>query len=533
MDINIIFKILTVFNVLALIYSAYLINGMRIYNSIRMKIYFFIVFITYALVFLYTETHLLSHGFIDNSDTITLIISTIATQTLMMTLWIISRLQKRSLLMKKIHSNNELLIGRNQNVTYTKAVSNKIKSGKPFSIVKVKISNHKKLIDISTSKLFSKVVSHALLMLKKSLKNKHLEFFYDNNGIIIISYSTDKEEITDIASTIHDVLIEPILMRDQNYLLQPVMGCVICTSALDSEEEVIKQVDIACYKAKKLGLIIDFYRSTYTKSIHEEVAILNKLIYAIPHNEFELYYQPIVNSIDKTLHGYEALIRWPQGDGTMIPPDKFIKIAEDNNYIKGITRWVVNQVTNDIAGFKRENLHPQVHINVSTLDLHDDDLYDQLFSLVCSQKLYPSDVILEVTESALMTDVDSAYLMLSKLSELGFYISIDDFGTGYSSLSLLRVLSFNQIKIDQSFIRNMSIGNSDYAIVASTIYLAHSLGCNVVAEGVEDEYLFDELRELGCDYIQGYYMSKPQAFTDMVHWSLKRMERTKLSAIAV
>ncbi|MGF1808135.1 EAL domain-containing protein, partial [Aliivibrio sifiae] len=198
----------------------------------------------------------------------------------------------------------------------------------------------------------------------------------------------------------------------------------------------------------------------------------------------------------------------------------------------GITRWVVNQVTHDIAGFKRENLHPQVHINVSTLDLHDDDLYDQLFTLVRSQKLHPSDVILEVTESALMTDVDSAYLMLSKLSELGFYISIDDFGTGYSSLSLLRVLSFNQIKIDQSFIRNMSIGNSDYAIVASTIYLAHSLGCNVVAEGVEDKELFHELKELGCDYIQGYYISKPQEFTKMVHWSLKQVEREKQLVLA-
>ena len=532
MDINIVFNILTVFNVIALAYSAYLINIMDIYNSIRMKIYFFSVFIIYAVSFLYTEIHLLNHGFIDDSDTITLVILTIATQLLMTTLWIINRLQKSFWLVKKINSNNEQLNSAKVIVTYTKSISNKIKLGVPFSIVKVKIRNHKKLMDISTNKVFSKVMSHVLLMLKKNIKNKHLEFFYDNGEIIIIGYSTDKETIITIANMIHDVLIVPILMREQNYLLQPIMGCAIFRSEIDNAEALIKQVDIACYKAKKLGVLIDFYRSTYTESIHEEVEILNKLIYAIPHNEFELYYQPIVNSIDKTLHGYEALIRWPQDDGSMIPPDKFIKIAENNNYIKGITRWVVNQVTNDIAGFKRENLHPQVHINVSTLDLHDDDLYDQLFDLVNNKKLVPSDVILEVTESALMSDVDAAYLMLSKFSELGFYISIDDFGTGYSSLSLLRILSFNQIKIDQSFIRNMSIGNSDYAIVASTIYLAHSLGCNVVAEGVEDKDLFDELRELGCDYIQGYYMSKPQAFTQIVHWSLKRLERTKLSSMA-
>jgi EAL domain-containing protein (putative c-di-GMP-specific phosphodiesterase class I) len=216
----------------------------------------------------------------------------------------------------------------------------------------------------------------------------------------------------------------------------------------------------------------------------------------------------------------------------MIPPDKFISIAETNNYIKGITRWVVKQVAHDITAFKRENIHPLVHVNVSTLDLHDDELYKLLFELVTKKVIEPSDVIIEVTESALMSDVDTAYLMLSKLSELGFYISIDDFGTGYSSLSLLRVLSFNQIKIDQSFIRNMAIGNSDYAIVASTIYLAHSLGCNVVAEGVEDFNLFDELKELGCDYIQGYCISKPKEFTEILHWSLREREMKKLAVIA-
>lgn len=532
MNVYIVFNVLTVFNIIALLYSAFLINRIGLHNVKYIKTYLSIIFSVYLGVFLYIEGYFINYGFIDRSDTVVLVVTTIATQTLVMSLLVMSRLLNHFLLIKKINNNYGILSSNIKSVTYKKIISTKIGSGIPFSFIKIKINNNNKLIDSSTNKTFTKVISHAVLMLKKTLKNKHLDFFHDNREIIIISYATNKNELTEIATEMHDVLISPILMNEKNFLLQPIMGCVICTSKATNTDEVIKQADIACYKAKKLGLIIDFYRSTYTKSIYEEVDILNKLIYAIPHNEFELYYQPIVNSIDKTIHGYEALIRWPQEDGTMIPPDKFIKIAEDNNYIKGITRWVVNQVTRDIAGFKRENLHPQVHINVSTLDLHDDDLYDQLFTLVHNQKLLPSDVILEVTESALMTDADSAYLMLSKLSELGFYISIDDFGTGYSSLSLLRVLSFNQIKIDQSFIRNMAIGNSDYAIVASTIYLAHSLGCNVVAEGVEDKELFSELKELGCDYIQGYYISKPKEFIKMVHWSLKQIEREKLSAIA-
>lgn len=527
MDISLLFKVLTVFNVLVLSFSLFLIYKFKDIKSKLIKTCLFSIAVVYVSGFIYIEMYFIQLSFIDESDIVALIVVTVSTHMLFFLLYTIRKLDNYfSLEKEKINDNFYELIS--SKYIYSKVIKGKIDLGIPFNIIKVKFINHRKLIDISSEKLFRKVMSYSVLMLKKGLKNSHLEFYYDSSEIIIIGYSTDRDEIKTLSDNVYALLTPPILMKDQNILLQPVIGCAISSSNTESCEELLKQVDIACYKAKKLGLTIDFYRSTYSESIHEEVFILNKLINAVSNNEFELYYQPIVNSIDKTVHGYEALIRWPQSDGTMIPPDKFISIAEKNNYIKGITHWVVNQVTHDIAAFKRENIHPQVHINVSTLDLHDDDLYKLLFSLVMSKKLEPSDVILEVTESALMSDVDAAYLMLSKFSELGFYISIDDFGTGYSSLSLLRVLSFNQIKIDQSFIRNMSIGNSDYAIVASTIYLAHSLGCNVVAEGVEDFNLFDELKELGCDYIQGYCISKPKEFTEILHWSLREIEIKKL-----
>ncbi|MGR6831735.1 EAL domain-containing protein [Aliivibrio wodanis] len=531
MDINVLFKILTVFNILALAFSLYFIYKLGKLKSDLIKIYLAAIVAIYIVGFLYVEAYFIRYGVVDNSDTLTLIIVTASIQMLLFLLYTVTRLDNYVSLKKESNNDNVFELSSSISI-YSKVIESKIELGIPFNIIKVKIINHRKLIDLSSEKLFRKVMSYSVLMLKKALKNSHLEFYYDSSEIIIIGYSTDRDEIKKFADSVYELLTPPILIKNQNILLQPVIGCAISSSNVESSEELLKQVDIACYKAKKLGLIIDFYRLTYSDSIHEEVYILNRLINAIPNDEFELYYQPIVNSIDKTVHGYEALIRWPQSDGSMIPPDKFIAIAETNNYIKGITHWVVNQVAHDIAAFKRENIHPQVHVNVSTLDLHDDDLYKLLFFLVTNKKLEPSDVILEVTESALMSDVDVAYLMLSKFSELGFYISIDDFGTGYSSLSLLRVLSFNQIKIDQSFIRNMSIGNSDYAIVASTIYLAHSLGCNVVAEGVEDFNLFDELKELGCDYIQGYCISKPKEFTEILHWSLREIEMRKLAIIA-
>lgn len=529
MDINLLFKVLTVFNILSLSCSLYFIYKMGGLKLKPIKTYLSIIAVAYIVGFVYIEAYFIQHNFIDDSDTLALIVVTVSTQMLFLTLYTVTRFISYFSLSKE--ASSEI---RSDSITsvYRNLISSKIELGIPFNIMKVKIINHRKIIDVSSEKLFSKTMSFSVLMLKKTLKNSHLEFYYDANDIIIIGYSTDREEIKNFANRVYELLTPPIVMKNQNILLQPVIGCAISSSDIESSEELLKKVDIACYKAKKLGVIIDFYRSTYSDLIHEEVFILSKLINAVSNNEFELYYQPIVNSIDKTVHGYEALIRWPQSDGSMIPPDKFIAIAETNNYIKGITHWVVQQVSCDIAAFKREGLYPQIHINISTLDLHDDDLYKQLFDLVTSKTIEPSDLILEITESALMTDVDAAYLMLSKFSELGFYISIDDFGTGFSSLSLLRVLSFNQIKIDQSFIRNMSIGNSDYAIVASTVYLAHSLGCNVVAEGVEDFDLFDELKELGCDYIQGYCVSKPKGFTEILHWSLREIEMKKLAAIA-
>ncbi|MDD9194430.1 GGDEF domain-containing phosphodiesterase [Aliivibrio sp. S3MY1] len=530
MDINLLFKVLTVFNVLSLFFSIYFIYKIGELNFKSIRIYLSIIAFVYIIGFIYIEAYFIKHSFTDESDTLTLIVVTISAQMLLLILYTVIRLLAYVSLPKE--GGKEALFELNSNVSaYRGVISSKINLCIPFNVMKIKILNYRKLTDISSEKLFNKTMSYSVIALKKILKNKHLDFYFDTNEIIIIGYSTDREEIEQLANTVYELLTYPILIKNQNIILQPVIGCAISSADIDSSEEFLKRVDIACYKAKKLGLVIDFYRSTYSDLIHEEVFILSKLIKAISNDEFELYYQPIVNSIDKTVHGYEALIRWPQSDGSMIPPDKFIAIAETNNYIKGITHWVIKQVSYDIAAFKRENIHPQVHVNISTLDLHDNDLYNQLFELVSNKKLEPSDLILEVTESALMSDVDAAYLMLSKFSELGFYISIDDFGTGFSSLSLLRVLSFNQIKIDQSFIRNMAIGNSDYAIVASTVYLAHSLGCNVVAEGVEDFHLFDELKELGCDYIQGYCISKPKGFTEILHWSLREIEIKKLAAI--
>ncbi|MCE7536232.1 putative bifunctional diguanylate cyclase/phosphodiesterase [Aliivibrio fischeri] len=526
MDDGVILKLLLFANVVSLVLLSKGIYELVKNNELSKRILTYILLFIYFIGFVYIENMILEKGLKDYVDISMLISVTFFTQLAFIFILITNKIAKT------VSNDDEIEVITNKVKIYKTLIEDKINNGDLFNLTKIKIQNYRTLIEYSSDKTFNSILSYASLLVKKHRNDRNVSIFYDTNEIIIIGNLTNKDKINNIALEVYELLIQPIKMKGKNFILQPIIGNVIYSNDIDNADEMLKRVDIACYKAKKLGLVIDFYSENYAQSINDEVDILSKLVHAIPNKEFELYYQPIVNSIDKTLHGYEALIRWPQKDGSMIPPDKFISIAEKNNYIKGITQWVVSQVASDIIRLKNDNLNFQVHINISTLDLYDDDLYNQLFDMVVNKHLEPSSMILEVTESALMSDVDAAYLMLSKLSELGFYISIDDFGTGYSSLSLLRILAFNQIKIDQSFIRNMAVGNSDYAIVASTIYLAHSLGCNVVAEGVEDEHLFAELQELGCDYVQGYYISKPQDIDSIINWSLKLIEREKMSAIA-
>ncbi|MUK61842.1 EAL domain-containing protein [Aliivibrio fischeri] len=526
MDNDVILKLLLFANVVSLVLLSKGVYDIIKNNVLSKKILTSILLLIYFIGFIYIENYLLEKGIKNNIDLSMLISVTFLTQLAFVFILVTNKIKQN------ISNQEQRNNATNKSKIYRTAIEGRIESRIPFNLTKIKIQNHRTLIEYSSGKTFNSILSYASLLIKKHRNDRNVSIFHDNNEILIIGNLTNKDKINSIALEVYELLIQPIKMKGKNFILQPIIGNVIYSDDIDCVDEMLKRVDIACYKAKKLGLVIDFYSENYAQSINDEVNILSKLVHAIPNKEFELYYQPIVNTMDKTLHGYEALIRWPQKDGSMIPPDKFISIAEKNNYIKGITQWVVSQVTLDIIRLRNDNLNFQVHINISTLDLYDDDLYNQLFDMVANKHLEPSSMILEVTESALMSDVDAAYLMLSKLSELGFYISIDDFGTGYSSLSLLRILAFNQIKIDQSFIRNMAIGNSDYAIVASTIYLAHSLGCNVVAEGVEDEHLFSELQELGCDYVQGYYISKPLDIDSIINWSLKLIEREKMSAIA-
>jgi diguanylate cyclase len=202
----------------------------------------------------------------------------------------------------------------------------------------------------------------------------------------------------------------------------------------------------------------------------------------------------------------------------VVSPDEFIPLAEQTGLIRPLSRWVLNEALRQSRAWQDADLYLPLSVNLSTRDLLDSQLPELVAGLLERWNVAPSALKLEITESAVMMDAERAIEVLGRLRAMGVRIAVDDFGTGYSSLSYLKRLPVDELKIDGSFVRNIASDENDIAIVRSTIGLAHDLGLSVVAEGIEDRESWDVLARLGCDVVQGYYVSRPLAADAMVAW---------------
>jgi len=239
---------------------------------------------------------------------------------------------------------------------------------------------------------------------------------------------------------------------------------------------------------------------------------------AIKNNEFLLHYQPQVAVATGMLTGVEALVRWQHPQHGLIYPNYFIEIAEKNNLIGLLTQWVIEDVVNQEKQWQEKGLMITVSVNISAENITSLALPEQLSELLEDNQLDPTRLILEITESALMGELVTSLDILTRLRLKGLHLSIDDFGTGFSSLSQLHRVPFTELKIDQSFISNLNSDDMARAIVKTCIMLGHELSMKVVAEGVEDEKTLEQLRDMGCDVAQGYFISRPLSPDDLVLW---------------
>jgi diguanylate cyclase (GGDEF)-like protein/PAS domain S-box-containing protein len=286
----------------------------------------------------------------------------------------------------------------------------------------------------------------------------------------------------------------------------------------ESDEGLLQRADVAMYTAKRARERVGLYECDQDSSNLRQHTLTADLRQAVERGELSLHYQPKLAAETGRLVGVEALARWEHSEFGFVPPDEFITLAEQTGVIQRLTRWVLEAATIQGAQWLREGHEFGISVNISARTLLDEDLPRLLERLLSATALPARRLTLEITESAIMEDPEKTLDVLIELYAIGVGLSIDDFGTGYSSLGYLKKLPASELKIDQSFVREMDRNQDDATIVRSIIDLAHNLGVEVVAEGVETEEIWDQLRELGCDVGQGYLFSRPLPPDQLAHW---------------
>ncbi len=317
--------------------------------------------------------------------------------------------------------------------------------------------------------------------------------------------------IFEMADKILRALGQPYSIEGSQLHSSPSIGIAMYPADGASVEEVMKHADVAMYHAKSRGRNnYQFFEPAMNKASMERLALENDMRIALDREEFVLHYQPKINIASGRVSGVEALVRWQHPKKGLVPPGMFIPIAEETGLMLPLGEWVIRTACRQLRLWQRQGMTDiQMSINLSPRQFRQKDLAQIVSAIVVIENVAPEMLEFEVTESMAMDNPQETIETMRMLCSLGVKLAIDDFGTGYSSLSYLKRFPMNTLKLDRSFVKDIETDPSDAAICSATIGLAHNLGLDVVAEGVETVAQYEYLKELGCDTIQGYYFSKP------------------------
>ena len=339
----------------------------------------------------------------------------------------------------------------------------------------------------------------------------------DEFAILLKSHCT-ADDASKMAKSLLTEIKKPFDLEGMQIQIDASIGIAISPLHSDDGSTLMRYADVAMYHAKTNKLGYTIYDSELDTHSPRRLALFGEIQHAIDSDQFTLYYQPKIKVSDKSIIGFEALLRWNHPKYGLLAPDEFIPLAELGEIINPLTFWVLNQAITDRQRWHSIGWSFDVAVNVSVRNIQDINIISKINKLIEAHGMPHKHLEMELTESAIMTDTVRAQETLQNINNLGIRISIDDYGTGYSSLAYLKKFPIDKLKIDKSFVFEMTNNENDALIVRSTIKLAHNLNLEVIAEGVETKDSLDLLHIMGCDYAQGYYISKPIPADDIINW---------------
>lgn len=387
-----------------------------------------------------------------------------------------------------------------------------IKPFQSFGVLMFDLDHFQKVNDIFGHKEGDRLILQLTRRLKKIYQNKAtLARLGGDEFILVFNKNLSESELILEGDRLLILFEEPFKIAESDYRIKASIGLKYCDDSTARGDEVLRDVDTAMNRAKLngRGRWVLFHEGFITEIKHRLI-LEKELRAAIETDQFEVFYQPIINTVSSKIDGFEALIRWMHPEKGMISPVEFIPVAEESNLILPLGEYVLRTVVKQIKewhllGFS----HLVGAVNTSVRQFQMTNINHLVHDILQESDLAPHALKIEVTESLAMNNVDYTISTFKDLDQSGVKISIDDFGTGYSSLSYLKKFPFHTLKIDRSFVNEIQTKGDDAEITRAIIVMAQSLGLEIVAEGVETQEQLDFLENLGCDYYQGYLFSKP------------------------
>jgi diguanylate cyclase (GGDEF)-like protein len=351
--------------------------------------------------------------------------------------------------------------------------------------------------------------------------------------VIVQAPISDPTEATTLAQEIIAWISEPYDIDGQQAIVGTSIGIAVSPGDGDAPDKLLRNADLALYRAKGDGRgTFRFFESAMDEQMQARRIMELDLRKALPAGEFELYYQPVVNLESKEISGFEALIRWNHPEAGQIPPASFIPLAEEIGFIVPLGEWVIREACQAAARWPE---HLNVAVNISAAQFRGTSLMTVIVNALATSGLHPTRLEIEITESVLLQDREATLAVLHRLRSLGIRIAMDDFGTGYSSLTYLQSFPFDKIKIDRSFVKDITENAGSLYIVRAVAALANGMGMAATAEGVETSEQLDEIAAVGCTEMQGYLFSKPLPMAEIERLFLSRFPKpaaAKNSAVA-